>query len=40
MALNRTTLSSMGAAAVVIGLAGAGYLFLQHSHRAKASAAA
>jgi multidrug efflux system membrane fusion protein len=40
MALNRTTLSSMGAAAVVVGLAGAGYLFLQHSHRAKASAAA
>ena len=40
MALNRTTLSRMGAAAVVIGLAGAGYFFLQHSHRAKASAAA
>ena len=40
MALNKTTLSRMGAAAVVIGLAGAGYFFLQHSHRAKASAAA
>ncbi len=40
MALNKTTLSRMGAAAVVIGLAGAGYFFVQHSHRAKASAAA
>ena len=38
MAMNRKTLSSVGAAAVVVGLAGAGYLFLQHTHRAKASA--
>ena len=38
MAINRKMLSRVAAAAVVIGLAGAGYFFLQHTHRAKASA--
>ena len=40
MAINRKMLSRVGAAAVVVGLAGAGYLFLQYTHRAKASATA
>jgi len=40
MVINRKMLSRVAAATVVIGLAGAGYLFLQYTHRAKASAIA
>ncbi len=40
MAINRKMLSRAGAAAVVVGLAGAGALFLHYTHRPKASAMA
>ena len=40
MAINRKMLSRVGAAAIVVGLAGAGYLFLQHTHRPKAASIA
>ena len=40
MAINRKMLSIVGAAAVLVGLAGAGYIFLQVTHRPKASVAA
>lgn len=40
MAINRKMLSRAGAAAVVVGLAGAGTLFLQYTHRPRASAMA
>ena len=40
MAINRKMLSRVAAAVVVVGLAGAGYIFLQVTHRPKASATA
>jgi multidrug efflux system membrane fusion protein len=40
MAINRKMLSRVAAAVVVVGLAGAGYIFLQVTHRSKASATA
>jgi membrane fusion protein, multidrug efflux system len=40
MAINRKLLSRAGAAVVVVGLVGAGTLFLQYTHRTKASAMA
>src|SRR5260370_40989136 len=40
MAINRKMLSRAGAAAVVVGLAGAGALFLHYTHRPKAGAMA